>query len=156
LQSVLASQAQVSSLHLANAHISHAVGFEPMAQVPPSSPEEPPEPPVPVVVDVVELVELVGPAAPDVVLLVPPSPLSEVSVVHAPSTAITADAAQIVMFFIVSLLAIGYAKREARAGSGAARCRVPSTARRTAPALSHVSFERVKLPVASRRTALRT
>jgi hypothetical protein len=110
LQSELASQAQNVSLHMENAHVWHAVGFAPTAQVPPSSPEDPPEPPVPVVVVDVDVV-LVEPAAPDEVLPDPPSPLSTVaSVVQAPSTAITVDAAQIVMFFIVSLLAISYPK----------------------------------------------
>jgi len=104
---VTALQAHVSVMHLSNAHFSHAPADDSAMHAPPSSPDEPPEPPVPEPPLPVE--ELVEPADP---LDVPPSLVSVVSVVQAaPRTTMTADAAaQPVIFFIVSLLAMGYFK----------------------------------------------
>ena len=124
--SVFDLQAQVSSVHSKNAHFSQAVAVALCAHTMPPSPEEPPEPPVepPVPVAVLELDE---PAEPELVLeallVAPPSgPPSVTSTLHAPRIPITKDAAaQPVMFFIVSLLAIGYSKKlkhAPRSGAG--------------------------------------
>jgi hypothetical protein len=122
---------------LSNPHFSHAVAVAEAMQEPPSSPVEPPEPPVPEPPLPVDVDEPVEPAVP---LDAPPSVLSVVSVVHAPRTTITADAhAQPVIFFIVSLLAMGYFKPPTCADSGAVRP-PSSTARMIAPGLSHDCF----------------
>src|SRR5439155_12129073 len=95
-------------MHLSAAHDSQAVV---MASVQPPSLFAPPAPPPPPDPLVVLLVEPAAPDVVDVVTLLPSEPLSVVSVVHAPRTKITADAAaQVSMFFIVSLLAIVYFK----------------------------------------------
>src|SRR5689334_16342165 len=115
-------------MHLSNEHFSHALAVALTAHAPPSSlaPPAPPPPPEPLVV------LLVDPAAPEVVevVVVPPSEvLSVVSVVHAPRIATTADAAaQLLMFIIVSLLAIVYVKP--RDASAPVRTRHPCSIHR--------------------------
>jgi hypothetical protein len=111
-------------LHFESAHVRHAVSSDFAMHTPPSSLDEPPEPPVPEPPPpAVVVLEPAEPPEPCVVEVVPPSLVPSVtSVVHAPRIAITADAAaHLVMFFIVPLLTIGYAKLVSPRRSGAGR-----------------------------------